>query len=297
MWNYQHDWVNLLFNLDLRNAHSHFEFRKPLLYIACIIYLYSPIFVYYIFKKIKTLWRSSINTTFSLFIITAFIPILFFGTLSFTKVIGLHWLFSAYPFLFMGLFALLNIKEIKQCAIFMAVYTLIQLIIVVIAFNLPLSFWKKTPIFSDVNWFLHYHQIEPNIQPYLDKGFILLTPSYSQSYLLAYKQKRKAAVWGTGSVHGRQDDLSSDFKDFAGKNILIVDINKKLKTGSIKPYFKKLVTKTLTLNGMPYPIFLGYNFDYALYRDKILRKIYEKYYQAPKYLPRSRAYFKEKYDF
>jgi 4-amino-4-deoxy-L-arabinose transferase-like glycosyltransferase len=299
VWNYQHDWVNLLFNIDLRNVgNSHFNLYTLLLYLLTLLLLYSPIILYYGASEFKKIWQLKTNSIVSVFIITTFTTIIFYGLLSLVKRIGLHWIFCVYPFFFMVLFSVLDVKKIKKCIVFMGVYSAIFLLIIVVSFNLPLSFWQSKPTLSPkLNWFLNYHEVEAQIQPYINKGFILTTPSYAQSYLLAYKQKWSAADWGIGSVHGRQDDLSSDFKIFAGKNIVIVDINKKLKLPEVKPYFTKTIFKKAYLHGMPFHIILGYDFNYKAYRDAILQGIYRKYYQSPllKYLPRAREYYGEKY--
>ena len=296
-WNYSHDWVNLLFNLDLRNVHDKFELRKPLLYVVSTIYLYSPLVFYYSVKNLKPFYLLlKTKSPFNIFIISAFTTILFYAALSILKRIGLHWTFAAYPFLFMSLFAVLNARKIKKCLHFMLFYCLIQFIAVVILFSIPLSFWKKTSYFHTVNWFLNYQKVVPSIKPYLDKGFVLATPSYAQSYLLAYKGKFPAAVWGVGSVHGRQDDLSTDFKKLNHKNFIIVDIREKITTGNIKPYFKKFAIKYDSLFGMPYRVILGYDFDYSAYRKIILKGIYDKYYQIPSFFPRSLEFYKAKYN-
>jgi len=40
---------------------------------------------------------------------------------------------------------------------------------------------------------------------------------------------------------------------------------------------------------------LGYGFDYASYRDTVLKPIKDKYYRIPDYLPHAPCYFCEKY--
>ena len=298
-WNYHHDWVNLLFNLDLRNkSNTQFDAYKFLTYLAFIIFLYSPIVIYYTAVRIKSIYRTQKNSAFSVLFITAFTTLFFYGALSFVKSIGLHWIFCAFPFLFMLLFTILNTSVLKKCIIFMAAYSTILLIPILIFFNMPICIWKHFPrYFSKINLFLNYHQIEPQIKPFLDKRFILTTPSYAQSYLLAYRQKINAAVWGKGSVHGRQDDLSNDFKTFNAKNILIVDVDRKLKIDDIKPYFNRFTINRFYLKGMPYCVILGYGFKYNRYKKDVLRKIYNEYYQVPYWLPRATAFYKNKYGF
>lgn len=296
-WNYTHDWVNFLFNLELRNKNSHFTFLHLFIYIGFLFYIYSPFVIITVIKQYRTSMTLMWKKIYAPIALAAILPMVFYALLSLGKKIGLHWIFCAYPFLFMLLFGLLKTSTIRQYTRWMAYYIALQLIIAITAFHLPLSVWQTKSYFSKINWFLNYEQIVPVLQPYLDQQFILLTPSYAQSYLLTYKQNKTAAVWGVGTVHGRQDDLSNDFKQFDQKNMVILDLDQKLSRLSIAPYFIRYTIEQKELNGMPYRLIIGYGFNYARYRATVLKAIYLTYYQAPVFLPRGELYYKNKYQF
>ena len=291
IWNYYHDWVNLLFNLTLRNETAHFSFFTVIFYFAILLYLYNPILLCFFLYKIRTY-----NFKNNFWCYAAFIPIIFYFFLSFIKEIGLHWLFCAYPFFFIAMFWYLSEKQLKISNIIMLIFTLLHLTCIFIFLHLPTNIWQHNKYFTKINWFFHYDKIAITIKPYIDKGFFLTTPSYSQSYLLTYKYNNPAAVWGTGSVHGRDDDLQTDFKQLDKKNILIVDINSSINTAAIQPYFLHYQIIKKYLYGMPYNLIFGYNFDYLRYKNTTLKNIYKKYYQIPEYLPRGKFYFKAKYN-
>jgi len=297
VWNYSHDWVNFLFNLELRNKNSHFTALHLVTYIAFLFYMFSPFVIIAIVKRYRTCLTLLHKKPYRLLTLSALLPLLFYAVLAFVKKIGLHWVFCAYPFLFMLLFGVLHTSTIRRYARWMFYYTGFQLIIALAVFHVPLSFWQTKPYFPKINWFLNYEQIEPVLQPYLDQQFILLTPSYAQSYLLTYKQNKTAAVWGVGTVHGRQDDLSNDFKQFNQKNMVIVDLDRKLSSLSVAPYFVRYTVLERNLNGMPYRLIIGYGFNYAHYRATVLKAIYLTYYQVPAFLPRGEFYYKNKYQF
>jgi hypothetical protein len=53
--------------------------------------------------------------------------------------------------------------------------------------------------------------------------------------------------------------------------------------------------RPFTVRGATYYLVLGYDFDYPVYRDMVLRPIKDKYYRIPAYLPHAPCYFCEKY--
>ena len=307
LWNYYHYWVNFLFNLDLRNTSIGFHPNDVLLYVGYILYLYSPIVIYYMLANGKSVCEKISNKIFSIWIMAAVVPICFYLLLSATRSVGIHWIFCAYPFLFVSLFALLDREALRKCIKFMSVYTGIQLFVVICLFHFPLNLWEKSKHYNSINFFLNYQKIADNVKPYIDEGFLLITPSYSQSYLLSYKKNIQAAVWGIGSVHGRDDDLETNFSDFDGRNFLIVDVNNKLTVANIRQYFRRVIIKRQKIYATAYNIFFGYGFKYDKYRAVVLKSIFDKYYEpAPQLLKKipslgnfnwAQDYYKKKYSF
>ncbi|ALA24630.1 dolichyl-phosphate-mannose-protein mannosyltransferase [Piscirickettsia salmonis] len=296
-WNYSNNWVNLLFNLDLRNEGDHLNWHLLAKYLVFIIYLYSPVMVYIIVRHAKKLSQGWANLALRVALLTGLATILFYGVLSISKSIGLHWIFCGYAFLFMPLI-LLEVKKIKRLFKWMLFYSGVQLIVVLIVFHLPLSFWKKTSVYDSVNWFLNYERIYPVVEPYMKKGFIFMTPSYAQSYLTVYRHKKPAAVWGIGSVNGRPDDFFSNFKDFNHKNIVIVSQMDPFYRSEYLPYFKKVDFYKKEMLGSPYYLVVGYDFNYDAYRQTILTRIYQEFYDVKllKLLPRQGDFYKDKYN-
>jgi len=101
-------------------------------------------------------------------------------------------------------------------------------------------------------------------------------------------------VLGPGSFHGRYDDHVTDFREFNGRNILIV---KKTSTelGSYLPYFSEVKVKSLNVHGAKFYLLEGYVFNYKKYHDTVLQFIKNKYYDIPPFLPCGQCYFNEKY--
>ncbi|NCX94311.1 MAG: hypothetical protein EBX40_06525, partial [Gammaproteobacteria bacterium] len=111
----------------------------------------------------------------------------------------------------------------------------------------------------------------------------------------AYAHHTPASVWGLGSIHGRQDDLSSDFTQFNHKNVLVVDSNHRLNPNTFTPYFQRTEHRVLFLNSEPVDLWLGYDFHEPLYQTQVLCSLETMYYSLPAWLPRSTHWFEEKY--
>ncbi|MFB0899701.1 MAG: hypothetical protein QMB14_08865, partial [Polaromonas sp.] len=71
------------------------------------------------------------------------VPLVFFALLSFKKVIGLHWVLSFYPFGFALLALALPAERLKACALGLAVFAVLHVLVVVgIGVSSPAD-WKK----------------------------------------------------------------------------------------------------------------------------------------------------------
>jgi hypothetical protein len=296
-WNYHHDWVNFAFNLNLRNQENFsFDFWKPLFFLFTQLIIFSPIFFLYAGKNVIKTLKNVHHSASGIFSVVFWGSFFFFALLSLTKKIGFHWTFATYPFLFVAIFDFAKIKALKIQTWLMGIYSLFLAVATVLLVSIPISYWQKYPkVFPDLNWFLHYHEVEKDLNPYLAHGFVLASKSYGQSYLLSYRSQNEAIVWGEGSVHGRQDDLTTDFKTLDKKNILIFNPDQDCALKTIKPYFSHTKALTFQLNRMPYCVVLGYQFNYPKYRDVIIRKIFNDYYQLPTWILRAEHWFQNKY--
>ncbi len=296
VWNYHHDWVNYLFNLDLRNEGATFVWKNPLKYVAILLYLYSPYLLYQCIchrKMLTTRLRQSVS--WQLLMWVALFPMLFYALLSFKKSIGLHWIFCAYPFLFLLLSAL-PVIELKKCVRWMFIYSGFQVLLVVVLLYIPLRLVDHNHEAKRVHFFFDFPRVANYLQPYLSKGYVLATPSYAQSYLLSYQHHWNAAGWGVGSVHGRQDDLSSDFKKFNDRYFVIVYIDpKRYRYQQIAPFFRQIRTRRIIVDHQHYLFVFGYHFRYKQYRHVILQAIANRYYQMPDWLPVASHFYLNKY--
>ena len=189
IWNYYHCWDNYLFNLQNRTGDADFSIWKFVIYILLLLYLITPPIVFYVLRRPADILQTMRDGGLGLFLALFLIPVALFVLLSFGKNIGLHWLLSFYPFLFIGIILLLHFGQLRVCFYFMWGFALLHVLaIVVFSFILPGYFKDNPPIYKSLVYGMHTPELLQlvNSQRY---NFQLATSSYSQSALLGYYAK------------------------------------------------------------------------------------------------------------
>ena len=292
-WNLNHCWANIMFNVFNRHDSAGFSIRTPIIYVLMLVYLVGPPLLYYFYLH-RAKWRDVITEDRArLFFLLATVPFLFFGAISVVKLIGLHWVLSFYPFVFITLLFLWDVDTILKAARFMFWFGFLHIVAIVVTSVRPIEIWKETRLYDGIVFTLKINKIIDELQPYA-AGYQFATDGYSPSAIISYYAKRHFIVFGEASSHARQDDLVTDFSKLNGKNILILRKTKPT-MDQYQPYFKQVEFKEFTLLGVTFHIVLGSEFNYSVYRDRILRKVKEKYYNIPPYLPMKHCYFCDHY--
>jgi hypothetical protein len=111
---------------------------------------------------------------------------------------------------------------------------------------------------------------------------------------MAYHAKRHIGVFGEGSYHARQDDRLTDFAALDGKDFLIY-LNRHHEPDTYLPYFEHIEYRTVNVRGSEFEVVLGTGFRYPVYRDKVLKRINERFYNIPQGWPVGGCHFKEHY--
>lgn len=299
-WNYNHCGNNILFNVINRVTVPVNIGKGILLYLLMLIYLYSPIVIYALVRQGKRSWNSikeSEHATFiRFFSFLAVVPLFLFTLLLLKKVIGLHWIFSFYPFAFIALAGFLNIKQWKKTYYFMLGFSVVHVLIILVVLLFPLKLFSLNPAITKSIVFAKYHdQATRQLEPY-HKDYAFATNSYALSAVASYYSDKYFMVFGEGSFHARQDDTITDYRKLAGKNILIFSPDGE-GFKYIHRYFTSSEVKKIRIKSLEYSVLLGKGFKYSLYRDNILKNVNKKYYSVPDWLPVGRCEFKQKYGF
>jgi 4-amino-4-deoxy-L-arabinose transferase-like glycosyltransferase len=307
-WNYEHCWTNVLFNVYNRHVDVGFAWYRPLLFAALLVYVSSPLLVWQLARGARSVRAAAADPVVAALAVCAFTPLAVFAALAFAKNIGLHWLLSFMPALFMTAALALGARRLLASAKFLAGFSALHVVALVALAALPLEALQRLRQYDAIVLTARTDELLAALKPY-EGRFAFAADSYSPAVTLAYHAaalgftaQPDAAAWrrhyffvfGRAAVHGRHDDILTDFRHLDGKDILVV------RRGQADPrsyasYFRSVEVRDLTLEGASFRLVLGEGFDYPAYRDQILAEIRKKYYRIPSYLPQGRCYLCERY--
>lgn len=299
-WNYTHSWANLLFNLYNRNQHMTPQVSTLIIYGLILLYLLSPPLLYYLIRQPKKILTELLHTEFKILFISYAIPLLLLLCLSVFRPIGVHWSLAFIPFIYLIAFKLLSEPELVTCIRWVAIFSAIHAVLLILILFLPLSYYQQFGIkntnYASLVFNIKHRQIRQQLNRYDQQGYIICSTSYAKSALFSIDSGNSSPVFGKGTFHARHDDLLTDFKTLAHKNFAIF-LTKPPKLNNFTPYFQEVSIQQFTKYGAQFYVVLGKNFNYEKYREVVLRTIYERYWQIPRYLPHSGNLYQKKYSF
>jgi hypothetical protein len=303
-WNYHHSWVNVVFNLFTRQEdEAGLAWHGPLIFGAMIIYLLGPV-AYALLRwrnpEHRVGWREAVNRLralpLGLWAVAFAVPHMLFLLVSLRHVVGLHWLLSFYPFVFVLLAFWLHGPTLARLLRPMMWFGLVHAALVLIVALLPIELARQQRSYASIVLGVHPEEVAAALAPYLD-DYQPVTRSYAKSALLEYHLRQPVPVLGIGSFHGRQDDLRTDFREFAGRALLVLG-ERPDKINDAREWFSEWEVQTVEVRGATLHLLLGRGFRYDRYREQVLQTVAEKYYIMPPWLRRFSAgcYFRARYD-
>lgn len=286
-WNAGHCWNNILFNLMNRNQGSQLSLGHVGVYLVMMAYLVTPWTSWRLLRAGG--WRRHWKLAM-LFIV----PFALFLLLSFYKTIGLHWVLAFLPFVF--LYAGLQLDDAmllrhRRWTLWLGLPHLIALALLA---HLPSEHFRSMKIHTDLVLHREGEALITALNEQLPADGVLMTPSYSQSSLLAYHGQRYVPVFGPGSFHARFDDAITDFRQLDGKSIGIAS-TRRLSEAMVKPYFEQVTIRELTLDGASFWVADGRGFRFQPYFEQIIQPAARRFYQIPDFLPVTGCRFLERY--
>ena len=296
LWNYNNCWNNILFNLFNRTASANDPVSSLIKYLVMLVYLFSPILVFYVIKN-KRKFKEIYKNKFSHFYLwLALFPLFLFLLLVIRKQVGLHWVFSFYPFVFIAFAGLLSVKQWRWIFHFMWVMSLIHIIAISSLMLLPVNtFLDKKEAVENIIIGKYPNEVFSQLEQY-EKDYQFATISYGMSSVASYYTRKHFIVFDKASFHAREDERLIDYRKLNGKNILIFK-RTGLNLDKYSRYFTSSERKSFKVKEATFEILLGNNFNYNLYREEVLKKINHDFYAIPDWLPVGQCEFKEKYSF
>lgn len=291
-WNYEACWSNVMFNAINRHEGAGFSWRTPLLFAAIMGYLFAP-FAWYAWKK-PGAWLTELFEPERRALHFAWLaPFAVFALLSPVKSIGLHWLQSFVPAAVLGAALFLERAELARCVRFFAALAALHVALAAgIAFT-PLERWSQARIYPRLVFLAEARQLLNLLAPYLER-YALAADGYSPASILAYHARREVPVFGPGSSHARHDDILTDWRAYAGRDLMILRKDPP-SPADYAPYFRAIEVRSIALRGATFHFVLGEGFDYQAYRARVLAAARERWYRVPAALPIGRCYFCERY--
>jgi hypothetical protein len=329
-WNASHCWNNFLFNLINRNQDAHFSLLQVAQYFLMLAYLVTPWTAIALWRSVRKsklpdqaedvalaaetpsstsknaiqpdgVIRSSrftagseqtTRTIAALFVL----PFSLFLLLSFYKEIGLHWLLAFVPFVFLFAAVHLSDETLQRHKKWALWFGLPHLLLVLSLTHLPVDVFKNLRIHADIVLNRAGKDVVLALKKDIPADTILMTPSYSQSSLLAYHAQVYVPVFGFGSFHARFDDPITNFRELDGKNIRIAS-TRPIDAAAWQGFFTHLTVQERMIDGARFWVADGEGFRFDTYRTQVLSKIADRFYKVPSWLPLYGCRFLEMYDF
>lgn len=292
-WNYEHCWANLQFNLYNRHDDAGWSLRTPALYLLSLLYMLCPLALYQFWRARAALGAALGEPRARFFLVAWVAPLAVFALLSPVKQIGLHWLLSFVPFFFIAAALLLNAAQLRKSVVYLAAFSAIHVAAIAGASLLPVETWKSSRLYDGIVFHVKTADVLRRLEPYA-ATYEFAADGFSPAVTASYASGRYFFVFGSASSHGRHDDILTDFRTLAGKNILVLRKNPP-SPADYAPFFASVETRQFELHGANFYLVLGQGFDYPKYREQVLRPLRDRYYRMPRYLPLGHCYFCERY--
>jgi hypothetical protein len=182
---------------------------------------------------------------------------------------------------------------LRRSVVYLGAFSALHVAAIAVAAALPLETWKSSRVYDGIVYHARIGDILKVLEPY-ERQFALAADGYSPAATASYYSGKYFFVFGKGSSYARHDDILTDLRPLDGKDILILRKDPP-EDPDYRPYFKTVEYKQLTVAGATFHLVLGREFDFAAYREGVLKPVRDRLYAIPRYLPQGRCYFCERY--
>lgn len=291
-WNWQACWCNVMFNAINRHEDAGVSWGTPALYAASLAYLAAPL-LWYAWKERGRLRDALSRPGHGALLAAWLVPLLVFALLSPVRRIGLHWLLSFIPAIILTVALALDRRALVVTARWFAGLAVLHAVVIAVLLSLPLETWKDTRRYTRLVVLFDPASVLRPLAPLLERA-VLANEGYSTAAVLSHHTKRNVPVFGPGTSHARQDDILTDWRAYQGRDF-VIQRREAPALQEYRPYFREVEARRFEVRGAPFYAVLGRGFDYAAYREGVLKPVRERWYRIPRALPVGRCYFFERY--
>ena len=289
-WNWQACWCNVMFNAINRHEDAQLAGVTTVLFVAALAYLAAPL-LWFAWKGRERLR----DPTHAALLFAWLVPLAVFALLSPVKRIGLHWLMSFVPALILTVAMALERRALVVTLRWFGALAVLHAAALIVLLALPLETWKANRLYPRLVLLFDAPAVLRALGPQLAR-YRLAAEGYSLAATLTHHAARNVPVFGAGSSHARHDDIVTDWRRFAGRDLLILRRDAPV-LEDYRPYFREVEALAFEVRGARFYAVLGRGLDYAAYRAGVLEEVRERWYRIPSWLPVGGCYFFERYGF
>jgi len=289
-WNWQACWCNVMFNAINRHEGAGLSWEAPALYAASLAYLAGPL-LWFAWKGRARLRVPAHGALLAAWLV----PLVVFALISPVRRIGLHWLLSFVPAIILTVALALERRALVVTVRWFAAIAVLQIATLAVLVALPLETWQGRRFYQNLVLLKETRTILQALEAALPSA----TPayeSYSMAAAMSFHAKRTVPVFGPGSSHARHDDILTDWRAYQGRDLTILSRDE-ADLARYRPYFREVEARRIEVRGAAFHVVLGRGFDYAAYREGVLKPVRERWYRIPARLPVGACYFFERYGF
>ena len=292
LWNMDHCWPNVMFNLINRNSAAGLSWQTPLVYLVTVAYVFTPFVLWPLLRGSPPTAVAGRTSVRSLRIL-ALVPLALFAALSLFKTIGLHWLAS---FVFPAVLWLAwsaGTRALERALGFAAVLASLHCVLIGVLALQPVERFQSWSRYPGLVMTVHADELAVALAPWRATHAIA-SDGYSPAVTIGHALGQHVLVFGPGTSHARHDDILTDFRRLDGTDILIVR-RRDDRLDEFDRYFEETRHETIRIRGAAFYLIDGRGFDYPRYRDEVLDEVRKRYYAVPRWLPGQACYFCERY--
>ena len=279
-----------VFNVFNRHGNAHLSWETPLLYGAMMVWLLTPMVVWGLLRAPGAWLRQPALPWLVV------VPLSIFGLLSLVKTIGLHWVFSFVPLVFLLYGRSVSDVTLQRTIRFAAVIAAVHVAAVLAVASQPVERWASLlgeRKYAGVVQTVKADEVIAALGDDVNR-YELMTDGYSPSVTVGYNHRRYWPVFGPASSHARHDDMLTDFRRLDGRDVLVLSKEAPELT-DYTPYFRDVQVDPLTVRGAKFWRIRGHGFDFAAYHAGVLEPARRYWYAIPGWLPQQGCYFEERY--
>lgn len=291
-WNVQHSWLHVNSNLFYRNNDAAPNLETPAMFALTALWLLLPAGLLE-WWRVRRQLRARLAAEGRAMALLYLVPMGVFAALSVAKRVGLHWFLSFAPLAYLITWAVTRTDDLRRAVRFTAVYSAAHVVVILAVVAVPPRLFEGSSSYQTIVMAVHHEELAAALAPHLP-GRMLGAEGYGVACLLSFYNPGYFSNFEKGSWHGRQDDLITDWREWAGRDAVIVC----REPPDLEWYTAMFATarvETIVVAGATFHLVLGEGFDFDAFRQRVLVPIVVRYYDVPSWLPMRQCWYRARY--